>query len=134
MWGFGRQMASFFSESMGDDPSGSSTGGGRFRKHYACYPVSFAGKDVMEKGNKILLPQSALHQLARMNITWPMLFEMTEPNTVRESKLPLTCVVLTLCCFGKARPIHHIRLVVLVSSVTSAVFMYIYIYILSLWG
>eukprot|EP00922_Rhytidocystis_sp_ex-Travisia-forbesii_P052000 GHVS01077180.1.p1 GENE.GHVS01077180.1~~GHVS01077180.1.p1 ORF type:complete len:325 (+),score=30.90 GHVS01077180.1:383-1357(+) len=83
MWGFGRQMASFFSESMGDDPSGSSTGGGRFRKHYACYPVSFAGKDVMEKGNKILLPQSALHQLARMNITWPMLFEMTEPNTGR---------------------------------------------------
>eukprot|EP00922_Rhytidocystis_sp_ex-Travisia-forbesii_P051999 GHVS01077179.1.p1 GENE.GHVS01077179.1~~GHVS01077179.1.p1 ORF type:complete len:318 (+),score=21.08 GHVS01077179.1:569-1522(+) len=76
-------MASFFSDNMGDDPSGSSTGGGRFRKHYACYPVSFAGKDVMEKGNKILLPQSALHQLARMNITWPMLFEMTEPNTGR---------------------------------------------------
>eukprot|EP00922_Rhytidocystis_sp_ex-Travisia-forbesii_P051994 GHVS01077174.1.p1 GENE.GHVS01077174.1~~GHVS01077174.1.p1 ORF type:complete len:327 (+),score=28.59 GHVS01077174.1:235-1215(+) len=83
MWGFGRQMASFFSDNMTDDPSGSSSGGGRFRKHYACYPVSFVGKDVMEKGNKILLPQSALHQLARMNITWPMLFEMTNPNTGR---------------------------------------------------
>lgn len=51
-----------------------------FIEEYACYPVSFIGKDDMENGNKILLPQSALNALARRHISWPMLFEVCNPN------------------------------------------------------
>ncbi|PFH35705.1 ubiquitin fusion degradation protein UFD1CY [Besnoitia besnoiti] len=50
--------------------------GSGFSQSYSCFPVSFIGKDDMEKGNKILLPQSALHALARLHISWPMLFEV----------------------------------------------------------
>jgi len=48
----------------------------RFDEHYTCFPVTFASKEDLEKGNKILLPPSALDHLARLNITWPMLFEL----------------------------------------------------------
>lgn len=50
-----------------------------FTEEYACYSVSFIGKDDMENGNKILLPQSALNALARRHISWPMLFEVCNP-------------------------------------------------------
>jgi len=50
---------------------------GNFKAEYDVYPVSFMGKEELEKGNKIILPQSALDRLARLNISWPMLFEMT---------------------------------------------------------
>ncbi|KAF7458064.1 putative ubiquitin fusion degradation protein UFD1 [Cryptosporidium felis] len=50
-----------------------------FINEYSCYPVSFAGRDELEGGNKILLPPSALNQLARRNITWPMLFQVSNP-------------------------------------------------------
>ncbi|KAF8820138.1 ubiquitin fusion degradation protein UFD1CY [Cardiosporidium cionae] len=53
-----------------------------FNKEYRCYSVSFMARDDMEKGNKILLPQSALHLLARLNISWPMLFEIS--NAVKD--------------------------------------------------
>lgn len=79
MWHLGRQMASSLFGEGGGAPGGNRA----FRREYACYPVSFVGKDELEKGNKILLPQSALHQLARMNITWPMLFEVRNPSASR---------------------------------------------------
>ncbi|GIX63290.1 ubiquitin fusion degradation protein [Babesia caballi] len=43
---------------------------------YRCYPVSFLGKDDMERGNKISMPSSALNELASRNISWPMMFEL----------------------------------------------------------
>ncbi|KAK2195572.1 bifunctional CHCH/Ufd1-like [Babesia duncani] len=52
---------------------------------YRCYPVSFVGKDSMETGNKILLPQSALHELASRNISWPMLFEIRNDAKKRKT-------------------------------------------------
>uniref|UniRef100_A0A0G4G750 Uncharacterized protein n=1 Tax=Chromera velia CCMP2878 TaxID=1169474 RepID=A0A0G4G750_9ALVE len=55
---------------------GGGGGPGRFDVRLSCYPVSFLGKDELEKGNKIILPNSALDQLARLNITWPMMFEI----------------------------------------------------------
>lgn len=57
----------------------------RFEREYACYPVSFAGREALETGNKILLPQSALNTLARMNVTWPMLFQVSNSALSRET-------------------------------------------------
>ena len=56
-------------------------GGGRgipthFEAQYACTSTAMAGKDVMD-GDKIFLPPSALDKLARMNVEYPMLFEVT---------------------------------------------------------
>merc|ERR1719210_1984195 len=53
---------------------------GRFDKQYQAFPVSFIGKEELEKGNKIILPQSALDHLARLNISYPMLFEVSNPS------------------------------------------------------
>jgi ubiquitin fusion degradation protein 1 len=54
---------------------------GRFDNQYQAFPVTFIGKEELEKGNKIILPTSALDHLARLNISWPMLFEVSNPNT-----------------------------------------------------
>lgn len=58
---------------------------GRFDHQYQAFPVSFIGKEELEKGNKIILPQSALDHLARLNISYPMLFEITNPSTNRRT-------------------------------------------------
>lgn len=67
----------------GGGGGGSPPQGDRFNRSYACYPVSFVGKEELEKGNKILLPQSALSALARMNVSWPMLFKLTNTTLGR---------------------------------------------------
>lgn len=58
---------------------------GRFDHQYQAFPVSFMGREDLEKGNKIILPQSALDHLARLNISYPMLFEMANPTTSRKT-------------------------------------------------
>lgn len=58
---------------------------GRFDHQYQAFPVCFIGKDELEKGNKIVLPASALDHLARLNISYPMLFEATNPNANRKT-------------------------------------------------
>eukprot|EP00930_Biecheleria_cincta_P098502 TRINITY_DN90153_c0_g1_i1.p1 TRINITY_DN90153_c0_g1~~TRINITY_DN90153_c0_g1_i1.p1 ORF type:complete len:320 (+),score=66.37 TRINITY_DN90153_c0_g1_i1:84-1043(+) len=58
---------------------------GRFDQQYNVYPVTFMGREDLEKGNKIILPQSALDHLARLNISWPMLFEMSNPAANRST-------------------------------------------------
>mmetsp|Transcript_39694 Transcript_39694/g.86538 ORF Transcript_39694/g.86538 Transcript_39694/m.86538 type:complete len:328 (+) Transcript_39694:97-1080(+) len=70
----------------GDGPGG--FGGGiqsRFDHQYQAFPVSFIGKEDLEKGNKIILPASALDHLARLNISYPMLFEISNPSTGRRT-------------------------------------------------
>ncbi|KAL8428642.1 hypothetical protein ACSSS7_007115 [Eimeria intestinalis] len=57
-------------------------GGNTFSANYTAYPVSFAAKDHLESGNKILLPPSALHALARLHISWPMHFRIS--NTAKD--------------------------------------------------
>lgn len=52
----------------------------RFEHAYNCYPMAFSGKAHLEDGDKILLPPSALHELAQMNVEYPMLFELTNPR------------------------------------------------------
>lgn len=72
--GMGSAGASFFG---GDGPE-------RFNRQYQVFPMCFLdGKDELEKGNKIILPQSALDHLARLNISYPMLFELSSPITGR---------------------------------------------------
>lgn len=58
---------------------------GRFDHEYHAFPVSFIGKEELEKGNKIVLPQSALDHLSRLNISYPMLFEISNPSTSRKT-------------------------------------------------
>ncbi|KAL5477342.1 hypothetical protein EMCRGX_G024131 [Ephydatia muelleri] len=52
----------------------------KFCEQYRCHSVAFSyrnfGKDVAH-GGKIIMPQSALEKLARLNISYPMLFKMT---------------------------------------------------------
>ncbi|CDR94114.1 ubiquitin fusion degradation protein, putative [Babesia bigemina] len=56
-----------------------------FVARYRCYPVSFLGKEAMERGNKISMPPSALNELASRNITWPMMFELRNDIKGRSS-------------------------------------------------
>uniref|UniRef100_A0A8B9R4Z4 Ubiquitin recognition factor in ER-associated degradation protein 1 n=1 Tax=Anas platyrhynchos TaxID=8839 RepID=A0A8B9R4Z4_ANAPL len=59
----------------------------RFSTQYRCFSVSMlAGpndRSDVEKGGKIIMPPSALDQLSRLNITYPMLFKLTNKNSDR---------------------------------------------------
>jgi ubiquitin fusion degradation protein 1 len=48
----------------------------RFETQYQCFSTAFANRANIEEGDKILLPPSALDTLARMNVEYPMLFEL----------------------------------------------------------
>ncbi|KAL4193275.1 hypothetical protein AMTRI_Chr06g198540 [Amborella trichopoda] len=39
------------------------------------------GPNKVESGDKVILPQSALHSLATMHMEYPMLFELWNPST-----------------------------------------------------
>lgn len=57
-----------------------------FNNSYKCYSVSmFPGNDRqdVEKGGKIIMPPSALDQLTRLNIEYPMLFKLTNNKKSR---------------------------------------------------
>jgi ubiquitin fusion degradation protein 1 len=51
----------------------------KFMEQFRCYSMVFSTKDSMEvkHGGKIIMPPSALEKLARLNITYPMLFKLT---------------------------------------------------------
>jgi len=72
---------------VGDTGGGFFGGGvpGRFDHQYQAFPVSFIGKEDLENGNKIILPQSALDHLARLNISYPMLFEISNGSHSRKT-------------------------------------------------
>ena len=55
-----------------------------FNTQYRCYPVAmFPGSERsdVEGGGKIIMPPSALDQLTRLNIVYPMLFKLTNKRT-----------------------------------------------------
>jgi ubiquitin fusion degradation protein 1 len=57
-----------------------------FNNQYRCYSISmFPGKERahIEKGGKIIMPPSALDQLSQLNISYPMLFKLTNNTTQR---------------------------------------------------
>ena len=53
-------------------------GMGHFREQFRCYSMVFSTKDSLEvkHGGKIIMPPSALQKLARLNISYPMLFKL----------------------------------------------------------
>lgn len=57
-----------------------------FNTMYRCYSVSMlpgSGRDNVDRGGRIFLPPSALDQLTRLNIVYPMLFKLTNPEKSR---------------------------------------------------
>lgn len=57
--------------------------GSSFTQSYRCYPASFIEKPHLEKGDKIIMPPSALDRLAFLHIEYPMLFELSNPSAGR---------------------------------------------------
>lgn len=59
-----------------------------FNTMYRCHSVSMLpgqGRDNVDRGGRIFLPPSALDQLSRLNIVYPMLFKLTNPQMDRVS-------------------------------------------------
>ena len=52
-----------------------------FQMLYNCFSMAMIGKEDLEKGNRIVLPSSALEHLGRLNITYPMHFEIRNQQT-----------------------------------------------------
>lgn len=51
----------------------------RFDEYYRCYPVAMLPgpeRDNVSHGGKVIMPPSALDKLTRLEITYPMLFEL----------------------------------------------------------
>lgn len=60
--------------------------GRSFNQTYRCYSVSMLGdREDVERGGKIIMPPSALDQLARLHIQYPMLFKLTNKKMKRET-------------------------------------------------
>ena len=78
MWGAGGGFpfgGHFDDEGFG--PRAPAAPSGAFKRDFRSYPVSFIDKSELERGDKIVLPPSALDALARLNITFPMLFQLS---------------------------------------------------------
>lgn len=56
-----------------------------FETHYQCYSMAMAGKSNLDEGDKILLPPSALNTLSRMEVEYPMLFELKNERLGRKT-------------------------------------------------
>jgi ubiquitin fusion degradation protein 1 len=52
----------------------------KFEEQYHCYSAAMADKTHLEQGDKILLPPSAFDVLARLQVDYPMLFQLQNPN------------------------------------------------------
>ncbi|KAA3456696.1 ubiquitin fusion degradation protein 1-like protein [Gossypium australe] len=60
-------------------------GNERFEQCYRCYSVSFINKAHLEKGDKVIMPPSALDRLASLHVDFPLLFELTNAPVGRVS-------------------------------------------------
>lgn len=59
-----------------------------FNNQYKCFSVALLPGNEradVERGGKIIMPPSALDQLTRLNIVYPMLFKLTNKKTRRET-------------------------------------------------
>lgn len=52
----------------------------KFEEQYHCYSAAMADKVHLEQGDKILLPPSAFDILARLQVDYPMLFQLQSPD------------------------------------------------------
>ena len=81
---------SFFGGGGGQGGMGGGMGGGPpansvFIRSYKVFSPAFIGKPEVNKGNKIILPSSALHELARLKISYPMTFLISNPQMAKKS-------------------------------------------------
>jgi len=56
-----------------------------FIRGFKVYSPAFIGKPEVNKGNKIILPTSALTELARLKIQYPMMFMISNPQMAKKS-------------------------------------------------
>jgi ubiquitin fusion degradation protein 1 len=56
-----------------------------FEQQFSCFSMAMVGKPHLEEGDKILLPPSALEELGRMNVDYPLLFEVSNPPYSRHT-------------------------------------------------
>ena len=61
------------------------TNRGSFEQKYSVLSVAMCGRDNLEEGDKILLPPSAFETLSRMEVDYPMLFQMTNESLGRST-------------------------------------------------
>ena len=61
-----------------------------YQNFIKAYPASFLGRDDLDRGNKVLLPQAALAELANGNMPHPLIFRI---NSMRTKKI-VYCGVL----------------------------------------
>ncbi|CAJ2678879.1 unnamed protein product [Trifolium pratense] len=54
-----------------------------FEHVYRCFSVSSLGRPNLENGDKIIMPSSTLDSLVRLEIEYPMLFELNNPSAER---------------------------------------------------
>ncbi|OEL19179.1 Ubiquitin fusion degradation protein 1-like protein, partial [Dichanthelium oligosanthes] len=55
-----------------------------FVQYYHCLSTSFLNREnVDEDGNRVIMPASALDRLSRLNIDFPMMFQIQKPSTER---------------------------------------------------
>ena len=68
----------FFHGANGEGGGGGWCGGegGAFETHFRVKSAAMAGCTNIEDGDKILLPPSALDLLSRLNVEYPMKFEL----------------------------------------------------------
>jgi ubiquitin fusion degradation protein 1 len=75
-------MSNFFGGGGGHEPPARNN---IFLRSYKCYSPAFIGNTQVNKGNKIILPSSALAELARLKITYPMTFMISNPHMSKKS-------------------------------------------------
>lgn len=61
---------------FGMGPGFAQAGPREFEEQYHVFSMAVIGRANLEGGDKILMPPSALDTLARMNVEWPMLFQI----------------------------------------------------------
>ena len=75
---FGRFGGNIFGPEMG--------GMGGFKQTYRCYSVTMLdNREDVERGGKIIMPPSALDQLTRLHIQYPMLFKLQNNQQARHT-------------------------------------------------
>ena len=52
-----------------------------FFDSFRAFPPAFFGKEIIEKGNKIILPADVATKLVQLNISYPMMFEIRNSAT-----------------------------------------------------
>lgn len=49
-------------------------------QEFSAFPAVYFGRDDIERGNKIMLPPTVAEILVRMHISYPMLFQISNPQ------------------------------------------------------